>query len=487
MLSRSSLVAALGAVAALVVAAPALGAPASPRIIGGPVVPITAAPWQVYLVIDNTAACGGSILDATHVLTAAHCADGGGTHPVVAPTSIKVLAGWSDVSTYDPNGTPPAGTQVVDAASLRLHPYYDPHALSDDVMVLTLASALNLAGPNAKPIALAAPGSELAPGTPVRITGYGQSSPSTEIPDGKFRYLDMAAVSDDDCRNQLPGDSAVILCAAAPSGGACHGDSGGPLTTGNPAVQVAIASSANPTAGCAGIESFTDVASPEIRAFIDGAAAIPRAPRQQTVAQITSVSPPVNGSPLTCVPGTWDGSPAFTYTFQVDGVGVLQSGPVATYAPTLQDVGKPITCVIRAANAGGASTSRTGTTPPIARDTVRPASRLTFSKCSGRTCRFRLRAADSNSLGTVTVQSSASYRYRGRCKVRRKGKTRRVRCTKTKYRHATATQAAPGRYSVTFTKLAYRRTRFTFFATDAGGNRQRRALSKTLTVRRHRR
>jgi hypothetical protein len=121
------------------------------------------------------------------------------------------------------------------------------------------------------------------------------------------------------------------------------------------------------------------------------------------------------------------------------------------------------------------------------RDTVRPASRLTFSKCSGRTCRFRLRAADPNSLGTVTVQSSASYRYRGTCKVKRKGKVRRVRCTKTKYRHATATQTAPGSYSVTFTKLAYRRTRFTFVAVDAGGNRQRRALSKTLTVHKQRR
>ena len=484
MLSRFSLAAAVSAVAALVVVAPALGAPASPRIIGGPVVPITAAPWQVYLVIDGTYACGGSILDATHVLSAAHCADHGGTAPVSPATSFKVYAGVSDVSNLQ---TPPAGTQVVNVAALRVHPYYDPHALSDDVMVLTLASALNLAGPNAKPIALAPPGSEVAPGTPVRITGYGQSSPSTEIPDGKFRYLDMAAVSDDDCRNQLPGDSAVIVCAAAPSGGACHGDSGGPLTTGNPPVQVAIASSANPTAGCASIESFTDVASPETRAFIDGAAAIPRAPRQQTVAQMTGVSPPVNGSPLSCVPGTWDGSPAFTYTFQVDGVGVLQSGPVATYAPTLQDVGKPITCVIRAANAGGASASRTGTTPPIARDTVRPASRLTFSKCSGRTCRFRLRAADSNSLGTVTVQSSASYRYRGTCKVKRKGKVRRVRCTRTKYRHAIAKQTAPGSYSVTFTKLAYRRTRFTFAATDAGGNRQRRALSQTLTVHKQRR
>src|SRR5262249_25642023 len=126
MLSRSSLAAALSVVAALVVAAPAFGAPASPRIIGGPVVPITVAPWQVYLVIDNTTACGGSILDATHVLTAAHCADGGGTHAVVAPSSIKVLAGWSDVSTYSPGGTPPAGTQVVDGASLRLQPYSHP-------------------------------------------------------------------------------------------------------------------------------------------------------------------------------------------------------------------------------------------------------------------------------------------------------------------------------------------------------------------------
>jgi len=457
----------LAVVAALLALVPAVARAdrATPRVVGGSVAAITDAPWQVYLVIGGVEACGGSLLDATHVLTAAHCLDQDGKAPLAAASAIDVLAGVSDVSTWTPGGAAPAGGQAAKVASLRVHPFYDNQSKTDDVAVLTLASALNLAGPNVKAIALAAPGTPLPGGTPVRVTGYGRSSPTVAQPDGKLRAANLTVVGDDDCRNDLSGTSAVILCTTAPGTTTCFGDSGGPLTTGSPAVQVGVVDYGD-VAGCGtGNSMFADVTAPEVRAFIDGAADVPRAPRQSTPAVLSAVTVPVVGSPFTCQPGTWDGAPTFTYTFQVDGVGPLQSGPSPVFTPTSAVLGKPVTCVVQAANAGGTSTARTGTAPPLAADRIPPSSRITSLSCTRRrTCRLRVQAGDSNSLGQLLVTGTATYR-RGHKTSRRKLKIR---------------STSPGHYAITITKLPRGRTiTFSVRAYDAVGNRQRFAARRT--------
>ena len=62
-----------------------------PYIVGGQEASISQFPWQVYVEANFeengnhiVGACGGSILDSTHILTAAHCVDVEGTttqHP----------------------------------------------------------------------------------------------------------------------------------------------------------------------------------------------------------------------------------------------------------------------------------------------------------------------------------------------------------------------------------------------------------------------
>ena len=433
---------------------------ARPRVYGGSVITAADAPWQVYLRTADGYACGGSILDATHVLSAAHCADADGTKAPPAASNFTVLAGFTDVSAYRPGQPGPAGTQVVGVASYRIHPYYDNATKLDDAMVLTLAAPLNLAAsPNVKAIALAPTGGEVAGGTGVKVTGFGQSTAGA--PDGKLRALGLATLGDDDCRLP-PGISAVIICADVGGGQSpCHGDSGGPLTlAAGPPVLIGIVSYGRDEGCGVGPSGFTDVTAPEVRAFIDGAADVPKAPRQQSVAVLRGV--PVQGSPLSCEAGGWDGGPAFTYIFQADGVGPLQSGPSATYAPGPQDIGRTITCVVRAANGGGISTARTGTAPAITPDTVKPVGRLQRWSCRGSVCHFTLAAGDPNSQGAVTIIGSASYRGRG---------------------HRLAVKpTAPGRYTVVTRRLPRRaRVRFTFVAVDAAGNR--RTISPRPSVR----
>lgn len=46
------------------------------QIIGGAAAVQTQFPWQIYMYMDNSWICGGSLIAANWVLTAAHCVKG---------------------------------------------------------------------------------------------------------------------------------------------------------------------------------------------------------------------------------------------------------------------------------------------------------------------------------------------------------------------------------------------------------------------------
>src|ERR671917_308460 len=325
--------AALGLLAAHVPAAGAQTARAA--VVGGTAIPVESAPWQVYLRIGSTLACGGSVLDARRVLTAAHCVIPEGTTTPRPPSSLRVLAGFTNVSAQ-----PSAGSQTVGVASFRTHPLYDAAAKADDVAILTLAAPLTF---NAKvrPIALAPVGGGPAPGAPLGFTGYG-AQVQGQVPDGKLYGASLTAVSDVDCRTSAnPNATASVQCVAPGNPAPCFADSGGPLTAGG--VQVGIASYA-PPAGCGqGPSGFTDVTAPEVRAWIDDpAAAVPVAPRLADQTVIFATQPPVVASPMTCSPGTWSGATGFTYTFLNAAAGqALDAGRGATFTPPPAHRGGP--------------------------------------------------------------------------------------------------------------------------------------------------
>jgi Trypsin len=450
---------------ALQAATPAMAATAAPRVIGGTAVRIDQVPWQVAIEARNPPyLCGGAILDARRVLTAGHCVVPEGGSAPRPPADITVLAGFSNYTAYVPGQPAPPGTQVVTAGSVRVHPYFAVQPqLSDDLAIVTLSRPLDLSGPNAKPIALAA--SPVPPGTPVNVAGYGQQDQSRP-PDGPLYATTLTAISDDDCRGYLNNTSPVVVCAQSPTSATCHGDSGGALTTtGGPPVLLGIVSFGPNVCG-QGPAGFVDITAPEVRAFIDGAAQVPVAPRISAYTSMRWVLPPVQGSPLVCDPGAWSASPALTYTFQTDAppVQALQSGPSATYVPRRADVGKPIVCVVAAANAGGTATARSATSPPIALDRVRPRSAVTYIRCSRRRCRIVLRAADPNSWGALRVRVTTRYRRRTRA--------------------LTVKQIGRITYRATRSRLPYRRLRFIVRVSDAAGNR---ATTRIVRAAMHRR
>src|SRR5271170_483028 len=99
-LSVVALVAALG----LGAGAGDAAASAKPQIVDGVSTSIAAAPFTVALYTAAADAhdgqfCGGVIIDATHVITAAHCLSNAVTGQPAQPGEIAVLAGASVLAT----------------------------------------------------------------------------------------------------------------------------------------------------------------------------------------------------------------------------------------------------------------------------------------------------------------------------------------------------------------------------------------------------
>ena len=211
-ISRSNRLAVV--VAVLVALAAAVPAAASPRVVGGERASIVEYPWVVYLT-DSTGFqfCGGTVVAATKVLTAAHCmAD-------QRADNLRVVVGREDKQSSD--------GRVVTAKSVWVSPNYrgDPTGGSD-FAVITLSRRVNV-----PPLPLAKDASAYQANAMATVLGWGRTAESGDV----SRYLMMASVplvADASCGKAYQEYRATaMVCAGYARGGVdtCQGDSGGPL------------------------------------------------------------------------------------------------------------------------------------------------------------------------------------------------------------------------------------------------------------------
>ena len=232
MVSVAWLVAASGFAAPLQAADDAGSQPGT-LIINGAPIPIGDAPWQVALLDkglqNNLAAqfCGGSIVSAEWIVTAAHCVED------MAPTGLQVLAGVDELST-------PAAAPRRDVAVIVIHPQYSTSYDSDnDIAMVKLADPLELNGTTMSPIAMpdSIPDGWPAADTPAFISGWGNMSTTgydfpTTLHGATVDVLTNP--SDPYCGGYSVQDydPVTMMCAGttdAPVKDTCQGDSGGPL------------------------------------------------------------------------------------------------------------------------------------------------------------------------------------------------------------------------------------------------------------------
>jgi hypothetical protein len=248
--------------------------PPSGYVIGGTPVAQGASPYTAYIAADTGgstfAACTGSVIAPTIILTAAHCVFNKATGAAIPASAISVVTGTVNR---------PATTPPVNVTAVRANPYYNPLTFQADAAILVLNA------PTAAPaIALAttANGALYAPSALVTFTGWGEtvadvpSSAPTQLQSGTVPIL-----ANSTCQVSVQFHPGYTLCTGGPGyrPASCHGDSGGPLVATTPAgpVQIGITSYGS-AVGC-GIapDYFTRVSSVQtwIASAIAGAPAPP--------------------------------------------------------------------------------------------------------------------------------------------------------------------------------------------------------------------
>lgn len=210
--------AAAAAAAAALLSAPTAEA-ASTRIVGGTTTTTTAYPFMMQITdASQSQFCGGTLVSATKVVTAAHCMVDETT------SSVRVVGG----RTYR-NGTNGTVSRVSD---IWVHPDYTDATNGNDVAVLTLSTSMPYT--TASYVDSSDTG-VYAAGTTARIVGWGTTS-SGGSSSNQLRTATVPTVSDSSCGSSYGSDfvQSDMVCAGYTSGGVdtCQGDSGGPLLIG---------------------------------------------------------------------------------------------------------------------------------------------------------------------------------------------------------------------------------------------------------------
>ena len=197
------------------------------RIVGGPEVIPYSIPWQVRLVYSgsNKHQCGGTLIGPQHVLTAAHCMDGG---------SYTVIVGGH-------NTTDPSDGTRHQICRYTIHPEYEPDSCrtpcirnNNDFAVLHLQEAVEL-GTRVALACLPDPSlkDDFFAEKMLTVSGWGRSAYRGSFPN-VLHSVNVPGITNVQCDQNYTGTgykiSSQMLCAGDVENGgigSCHGDSGG--------------------------------------------------------------------------------------------------------------------------------------------------------------------------------------------------------------------------------------------------------------------
>uniref|UniRef100_A0A6I8QPJ5 pancreatic elastase n=1 Tax=Xenopus tropicalis TaxID=8364 RepID=A0A6I8QPJ5_XENTR len=193
------------------------------RVIGGTEVQRNSWPWQVSLQYLSGGSwyhtCGGSLIRANRVLTAAHCVD--------RAVSYRVVVG--DHNIYQNDGT----EQYISVSRIVKHANWNPNniAAGYDISILHLSSSATL-NSYVKLAQLPADNVVLAHNYNCVVTGWGKTSNNGNLA-SVLQQAPLPVIAHSTCSSGSYWGSTVkstMVCAGGDGvRSGCQGDSGGPL------------------------------------------------------------------------------------------------------------------------------------------------------------------------------------------------------------------------------------------------------------------
>ncbi len=183
-------------------------------------------PWIAALLYSDVADmfqaqfCGGSLIDDTWILTAAHCVNG------MSSSELNIAVGVFDLANF-------SGSRI-SVKNIRIHPQYDATNSQNDVALLELNQPSSgptiplFIGESLEKVPLSLLGKMLT------AIGWGMADSvnSWYYPE-KLRQVELPVVDDSNCNAiHSPPLTASQICAGYYDGkDVCNGDSGGPIVT----------------------------------------------------------------------------------------------------------------------------------------------------------------------------------------------------------------------------------------------------------------
>ncbi|KAK4872345.1 hypothetical protein RN001_014374 [Aquatica leii] len=195
------------------------------RIVGGTMASKGQFPYQISLRMSNFHRCGGSIINANTILTAAHCVDGWSS------SSMEVVAGTNLVSG--------AGGDKYAVRLFTGHADYNPYTSKNDIALLHLSSSIQFNN-LVQPVAIGT--TQIGDNVECVLTGWG----TVDVESALSRYLqfiNLKTISNSVCIERHSSSDLTIadghICTFTRRGeGSCQGDSGGPLVSGKEQIGV---------------------------------------------------------------------------------------------------------------------------------------------------------------------------------------------------------------------------------------------------------